>query len=611
MPIKNHLLLFSLWMLMTLGILPSTNLFAQPAEKMSPEDMLSDPVFMTWLDDVRFTACVRCHAGGVSPVQILSGDLDKLTEFARQEEMLFWLQKDKHTIARVRIEPLTDSQSETVLFALDAWLGAKRKQKVGELEEAGVRIDPSRLGFDKASVRQWFGTSNQLSRRICDKYFGEGVVETPAGYERFRNECLTCHGGYQNQVVGFAPFVSGAVSNQDFDPKNIPAEVATDIVGDKQIGIDCFYCHQDGVNPKWQVDHVVPENWRLKPPLEKQTLGMRDLANTATQARLCFDCHVGNQQKNMFVSHDMYAAGHPPLPSIEVQTFCDQMPQHWRTPGQLYESLRDEKDRTPFFAVNYPGITNHGTMFWNTRKMLIGALEAKRHQLDLLIESSKSDHWADYALYDCTACHHELEGPSVRQDRYTRQGYDGAPGRPRVSEWPLPLLRVAYRVGPQDQLAKAMMLTKDLKECFDRTPFGDPEEVRTVAIELKKEIGILTAAAEKRQINDANANAILNYLSKTPDDALVTYDAARQTAWALDVIAKELATQNVPIDDARRANIQLLGDPSVTNVQTGLPSGRAQFIFPDSLRLDLDYRANYDPRRFIDQLRLCQPLGQN
>ena len=34
------------------------------------------------------------------------------------------------------------------------------------------------------------------------------------------------------------------------------------------------------------------------------------------------------------VTHEMYAAGHPPLPGFEIATFCSQMPPHWESAAE-------------------------------------------------------------------------------------------------------------------------------------------------------------------------------------------------------------------------------------------------------------------------------------
>ncbi|KAA5543730.1 hypothetical protein FYK55_11115 [Roseiconus nitratireducens] len=570
-----------------INLIGGVSAMAQAIPSSRLEDRLSDPVYMTWVSYPLVGECVRCHVDGPGEGEIAGG---KLTSFVRRQEMMYWLERDKHAIARRRIEPLKPEDREAEAIQLAEWLSEKQAQAVRAFAGQSRQLDPSKLGFDKAAIRQWFGTSNQLSRRICDKLYGVDQVDTPEGYNRFRQDCLTCHGGHQPGAGGF---------ERDASPEQT------------QLGIDCLHCHQNGDRDAWALLHQRPDDWRLKPPAEKQSLGMKDLVSTSNQAALCFDCHIGNRDKHMFVTHSMYAAGHPPLPSIELQTFCDQMPQHWQTPAQLYRSLAASPDRSAYFALNYPKLTdslpieqNH----WATRKVLIGALQAKGRQLDLLLESTAADRWADYALYDCAACHHELKSDSARQRRMLDSpGFRDAPGRPRPHEWPLPLLTVAYQVAGPERFSQAINREHQLERCFADRPFGNPDAVREQAAALRDQVDQLIAAAEARPIDGNLARRVLASLAATPAAALVTYDSARQIAWAMQSIAGELANFQ-PDAAALLEQVRRLGDASVTGVDASLPSGRSQFIYPDSLKADLKRRADYDPNRFVTELRNLRPL---
>ena len=46
--------------------------------------------------------------------------------------------------------------------------------------------------------------------------------------------------------------------------------------------------------------------------------------------KLCLSCHVGNAAQGKVITHAMYAAGHPPLPAMDIATFALNQPQHWR-----------------------------------------------------------------------------------------------------------------------------------------------------------------------------------------------------------------------------------------------------------------------------------------
>ncbi|MDG2223916.1 MAG: multiheme c-type cytochrome [Rubripirellula sp.] len=557
---------------------------AAPVQDKAPTlvERLSDPVYMSWMSHNDVKTCVKCHLAGPNVGEIIGDVQSNLTAFSRRKEMDLWVLKDKHTIARRRVEPFDPSRTEAELKSLMEQLDTMAGNAARQLQDKlGIEIDSDQVGLTKFP-KEWIGESNFLSRRICDKLWGEGSSETEEGYGKFRENCLTCHGGYQGDDTGFE----------------------LDSTAQAKIGIGCLYCHQQGDNPKWIADHAAPnpeQNWRLLPAEVKSTAGMRDLANTAKQADLCFDCHVGNRSKNMFVTHEMYAAGHPPIPSIELHTFCGEMPQHWQTPSQLHDSLSASPTRDAYFTVNYPGVSEivgAGKTYWNTRKMLLGALVARKKTLDLITETANAHTWGDYSLYDCASCHHELDSDSLRQQR----GFPGAPGRPRQHEWSTALLNIALEFDQPESAAQAKQAESKLTAAFAAEPFGDPNRVAKTATALADELEKTIAAVEKKPVDAAVAMNLLQKLAQTPKNALLTYDAARQVVWAIQTIVDEMKSEGAlqPDDPILQAAIDL-GDASVSGLSSALPSGRKEFIYA-TLKGDLERRENYNPAKLKQQL---------
>ena len=326
------------------------------------------------------------------------------------------------------------------------------------------------------------------------------------------------------------------------------------------------------------------------------------------------EMRVQKRERNVFVTHEMYAAGHPPLPSIELETFCTEMPQHWQTPAQLYQSLADDPGREPYFQTNYPGVvaplSTAEDVYWKTRKVMLGALAVRKQTLDLVLASTAAHRWADYSLYDCASCHHELQSESRRQ----RRGFPAAPGRPRQHEWPDILVSVAYRLygGPgvdgQRRVESIRRLEDELEVRFGEQPFGDPVRVQPVAQALRGELENAIAKVEAMPITAATARGVLNLLSQTPTDDLLAYDSARQVAWAIQVITSELADHGEPLPQGVVKLAQSLGDPPSTGVASQLPSGRGEFIFPAGLRDDLQRRGTFNPDRLKAQLDRMRDL---
>ncbi len=543
--------------------LPLTSASAQSNSAAST--VTSDPVLASWKNQASVAACAQCHLRGANE---FAGE-DSAT-FSRLTELQFWLQNDKHAIARRRVEPLSKNalleQAELISERLDGPLPA-----------------------------DWLGESNVLSKRICDKLGYE--VTTVEGYRKFQENCMTCHGGYRGDATEKLGFERPVL-----DPFT------------SQPGISCNYCHQVGNQTQWIAKHGVPDaakSWRTQTPAQKLALGMRDLVNATNQSDLCLDCHIGNRKQNQFVTHEMYAAGHPPLPSIELQTFCDQMPGHWQSLSQLHDSLAKSPTRDAYFAVNFPGLIPNskgidgGKMYWNTRQMLIGAIVARMKSTELYVDAAVDDAWADYALYDCAACHHELQIPSVRQYR----GYPAAPGRPRQHEWPQSLLHTALLFS---QVAEAPNSLEQLMQTqFGETPFGDPRQIAGTAVRLNRALESALRAAQQKPIDAAMARNVLLSLARTNENQLVTYDAARQIAWAMQLVAQEMSDEGSPLSPEIQSLIDSLSshesDPAAdaggTGIDTKLPSGRQVFIYPRNLQADLARRAKYDRTEFVNRLR--------
>src|SRR5262245_32083119 len=104
----------------------------------------------------------------------------------------------------------------------------------------------------------------------------------------------------------------------------------------EESGVSCVVCH--GAYREWVDNHATVtggDAWKKLTRSEKERdQGLRDLWDPAKRAALCCSCHIGNAAEGKVVTHEMYAAGHPPLPSFELNSFSDAMPRHWETLGE-------------------------------------------------------------------------------------------------------------------------------------------------------------------------------------------------------------------------------------------------------------------------------------
>ena len=178
---------------------------------------------------------------------------------------------------------------------------------------------------------------------------------------------------------------------------------------------------------------------REKDPKEKSELGLVDLHDPYTRATKCAGCHIGNKAEGKFVTHEMYAAGHPPLPPFELVTYCRDMPRHYHTyrdtPGISHNRFLTEmasKDPDKAWKTFHFRLPKDECP--NARDFALGTVAAFESTMKLLADDARETpkgQLLDFAHFDCYACHHDLKVPSWRQER----GYRGVPGRPTMRPW--------------------------------------------------------------------------------------------------------------------------------------------------------------------------------
>lgn len=161
-------------------------------------------------------------------------------------------------------------------------------------------------------------------------------------------------------------------------------------------GVDCETCH--GPSSTWIKTHT--RGLRS----ESQRLGeaLHPTWDPATRAELCVSCHVGDRKRP--ISHAVMAAGHPPL-NFELDTYLAVMPPHHRIENA---SALGKAMASPL-------------QHWRVGQG--AAAKALLQRLDELTEGPRV--LPDFGLFDCYACHHDLQ-----LSRWTRER---APGH-RVGE---------------------------------------------------------------------------------------------------------------------------------------------------------------------------------
>jgi Cytochrome c554 and c-prime len=347
-------------------------------------------------------------------------------------------------------------------------------------------------------------------------------------------KCLTCHGlvvAKENQAQNF-----------------------------QNDGVSCEACH--GPSGGWLGDHVTAR-WKTTPAGERSKRQMINTKDPVERTRRCLTCHVGTDEKDKFVDHEMIAAGHPDL-VFELEFFSTNMPRHW------LEAEKQTED--PFRPV---------------RAFSLGQLIHARQEVDRLSRRAKSGIWPEYAELDCFACHHSL-GPAEKSWRLVKPGYydNRQPGNPAFnqSRWLTARHVVAVFNAPGSAALDAAM--NDLAtEASKLNP--DRSKVETQAEQVKRLLDTATEATVRATAADAKpdpgqARRLLSaILGDVEQIAMRGERAAEQAYMAVDTLYSASTRGNVP------------------------PGVRAAL---DEVRQQLTTPSTYDPERFVADMKKIEGM---
>jgi Cytochrome c554 and c-prime len=341
-------------------------------------------------------------------------------------------------------------------------------------------------------------------------------------------ECLTCH---------------------SVDRKPGPLANATADRFQTATGVSCEACH--GFAERWFGPHV-QATWREVAPEEKGKLGLVDLRDPYTRAVKCASCHVGNKEEGKFVTHEIYAAGHPPLPPFELVTYCRDAPRHYFThrENKTLAGMKPEQQA----RLHYRDPEKECP---EARNLAIGTLagfEVTMHLLDRdADEAAKTGNLLDFAHFDCYACHHDLHADGDRQPRPGLR-----PGRPTMRPWSTDTLQVVLKHGesaPGPKIGEFAEKTtgfvdglKKLNAAFDSRPFGDAKAVSETAAALADMCGKSRPELARIEYNPAETRRLYELMAARVRNSTANFDheTAQQLAWALVVLQNELRDAKAP-----------------------------------------------------------------
>ena len=300
-------------------------------------------------------------------------------------------------------------------------------------------------------------------------------------------------------------------------------------------GVSCESCHgQAGGVQGWLAAHTSKESWRFLAAERKCEKGFYDVRSVISRTRLCLSCHLGNAAQGRVLTHEMYAAGHPPLPAFEIETFENQMPRHWRHLSEKAELQDEFLDKT--------GLNSNPAELQRTKSLLIAALVSRSESLRLtadMAEGAVSEQipkpqWPDFAQFDCYACHHDLKTDSWRR---TAQ-HSGSPGRPMLLPWPKALAQLAA-IGLTDA-GEAERDFAAVRSATLMSPFGDREKLIEAARASADSTHQLAVALDRQEMTIQGATTLLEQIVEMAAIETLDYDSARQLVWAFTVVQEEL-----------------------------------------------------------------------
>ncbi len=381
--------------------------------------------------------------------------------------------------------------------------GACHRPGKGEEVTSFVRLDEINIWRDLDKHSKAFTNldpkTNEKSRRMADLL----------GWDLQKDgRCLSCH----------APAFDAPKAKEK-------PELVTE-------GVSCSGCH--GPDDRWIREHGFgQEDWIKRTAADKfRNWGMNDLRDPAVRSAMCASCHVGDASQGRVVTHEIYAAGHPPLPGLEVSFFSEAEPPHW-WPMKDVPYLKNK----PEALKNQYGIDQAATQ--HAKLVAVGGVVDLRESMTLFADTAKPGAMPDFARFDCASCHHELK--ESRDSWRQAFGFPAEPGRPPSAHWPAALARIGIAAGDPAQAASR---TRDLDDALaafrqavgDR-PFGDDSKSVAAARKLASWADGLAKALDSQKFDRASALRMLRKIAETePRD----YASARQLVWGFRSILKEM-----------------------------------------------------------------------
>jgi len=322
-------------------------------------------------------------------------------------------------------------------------------------------------------------------------------------------ECLACHALFPEKERRDSRFVSAD-------------------------GVSCESCHGYGLGTDrhgWVDLHQDRKRFFKEYTTAQRTeMGFYDLRDLSRRAERCMSCHVGTEDRR--VTHDMMAAGHPPL-MFEMDYYSSGVPKHW--PEKNSYLSEDEGD-------------------WiHVRSWATGQAVALRESLYRMLEWSAKREKVDFAFLDCYACHHNLDQKTKQLNWRQQRGFLGRRGEPTWDEasWSMcrSLIRL-YLPGEFEAAQKSVVrLVRSLSlSNMDRTATAQSADA------LRKTLERLVAKVAVNKFDRTQTLAILHALAR--DRAYISsrgFSAGNQAVFAVNALYFAVFPKSQVVEESNQA----------------------------------------------------------
>lgn len=244
--------------------------------------------------------------------------------------------------------------------------------------------------------------------------------------------------------------------------------------------------------------------------------GLVALERPRERARVCLDCHFGNEDSNRFVTHRLMAAGHPRI-SFELD---------------LFSTLQAHHDDDPDYRRRKSPVSN--VQMW-----AVGQAMALERSLDLFTgPRGRLGIFPEFYFLDCHSCHRRIfDNPQFDQTIVDNPSRPLTLGMPPYNDENMIMLSAAARV-----VARAEGQRFDASSrAFHAAMTGDPSSVRTAAERLKRDAAALGNAFASREIGNDQVFQIINEITSTAiSERFTDYAGSVQAVMATDTLLSAL-----------------------------------------------------------------------